>query len=245
MHTEIVLNLLLATLIGAAIGLERQWRQRFIGLSTNALVALGAASFTSLSLLFTDDASPTRMAAQVVSGIGFLGAGVIMRDGFSVRGLSTAATLWCSAAVGTLAGAGFILLAMQVGGMILLTNLLLHPLARFINRQTLQEQDQEQFYRIELTCKTSEEARIRAELLRGIAGDKLRLQNLESHALKDSGSVDVSALVYAIDREDEALDRLVGRILVAQVGDLGTHGLGDIAEALDAGQLVPRHDVWQ
>jgi putative Mg2+ transporter-C (MgtC) family protein len=100
------LNLLVAACLGAAIGLERQWRQRLAGLRTNTLVALGAAIFVTNSRGVSDDEGAARMAAQVVSGIGFLGAGVIFKEGLNVRGLNTAATLWCSAAVGLLAAGG-------------------------------------------------------------------------------------------------------------------------------------------
>ena len=103
---QAAISLGIATLMGAAIGFERQWRQRMAGLRTNTLVAIGAASFVIFEGLFPDDGSPTRVAAQVVSGIGFLGAGTIFREGLHVTGLNTAATLWCSAAVGLLAGSG-------------------------------------------------------------------------------------------------------------------------------------------
>lgn len=83
-----------AFLLGLLIGLERELRRHEAGLRTNALVALGAALFVSLSRLFDNEGSPTRVAGQVASGIGFLAGGVIIRDGFSVRGLTTAATLW-------------------------------------------------------------------------------------------------------------------------------------------------------
>lgn len=99
-------DLVVALGCGALIGSERQIRQRLAGLRTNALVALGAAGFVIFSQLFENEVSPTRVAAQVVSGIGFLGAGIIFRDGFNVHGLNTAATLWCSAGVGLMAGAG-------------------------------------------------------------------------------------------------------------------------------------------
>lgn len=99
--TPFVMNLLLAMCLGALIGAERQWRQRMAGLRTNALVATGAAVFI-LSSYATSPDSPGRIAAQIVSGIGFLGAGVIMREGMNIRGLNTAATLWCSAGIGVL-----------------------------------------------------------------------------------------------------------------------------------------------
>jgi len=103
---EPALRLGLALVLGSAIGIERQWQQKMAGLRTNALVALGASGFVVFSGL-VGEGDPIRIAAQVVTGIGFLGAGVILREGVNVHGLNTAATLWCSAMVGTIAGAGF------------------------------------------------------------------------------------------------------------------------------------------
>src|SRR5579871_4087029 len=105
--TSFVVRILIALILGTAIGVERQWHQRTAGLRTNALVSVGSALFASLACLMANESSPTRMAAQIVSGIGFLGAGLILREGNHVRGLNTAATVWCSAAVGTLCGSGF------------------------------------------------------------------------------------------------------------------------------------------
>ncbi len=123
-------NLLVALLLGACIGFERQWRQRLAGLRTNTLVALGAATFVVFEGTVGDPASRTRVAAQVVSGIGFLGAGIIFREGLNVRGLNTAATLWCSAAVGVLAGAGAWWQATLAATLVVGVNLLLRPLVQ-------------------------------------------------------------------------------------------------------------------
>jgi putative Mg2+ transporter-C (MgtC) family protein len=106
---EALLRLALAAALGAAVGIERELREREAGLRTHLLVALGSALFTiagayGFHSLRTD---PTRVAAQVVTGVGFLGAGAIIRQGFSVRGLTTAATLWVVAAIGIAAGAGY------------------------------------------------------------------------------------------------------------------------------------------
>src|SRR5215468_7725323 len=117
---QAALNLAVALCLSAVIGFERQWRNRLAGLRTNTLVAIGAASFVIFEQLIPDESSPTRVAAQVVSGIGFLGAGVIFREGLSVRGLNTAATLWCSAAVGVLAGTGFPADAAVVAALVIL-----------------------------------------------------------------------------------------------------------------------------
>jgi putative Mg2+ transporter-C (MgtC) family protein len=96
----------LAVLLGSGIGFERQWHQKMAGLRTNALVALGACGFVVFSAM-VNPADPTRIAAQVVTGIGFLGVGVILREGINVHGLNTAATLWCSAMVGAFAGGAY------------------------------------------------------------------------------------------------------------------------------------------
>ena len=124
---ETALRLGVALLLGSAIGFERQWNQKMAGLRTNALVALGAAGFVTFSGL-VGAGDPTRVAAQVVTGIGFLGAGVILREGVNVHGLNTAATLWCSAMVGTMAGAGHGSPALLAAGMVIATNLILRPL---------------------------------------------------------------------------------------------------------------------
>lgn len=92
------LRVVLALIFGSLIGAERQMRQRMAGLRTNALVATGACLFVAVAEISGDSQGSARIAAQVVSGIGFLGAGVIIREGLNVRGLNTAATLWCSAA---------------------------------------------------------------------------------------------------------------------------------------------------
>jgi putative Mg2+ transporter-C (MgtC) family protein len=139
--------------LGAAIGLERQWRQRLAGLRTNTLVALGAATFILFSRLTSDADGAARVGAQVVSGIGFLGAGVIFKEGLNVRGLNTAATLWCSAAVGLLAGMGFILYGLLCAALVVASNLILRPLVQAINRQPVDGSEVERTYVASVVCR--------------------------------------------------------------------------------------------
>jgi len=123
---ESLLRLALAALLGGLIGVERELREREAGLRTHLLVSLGSALFTIVGAYgfhsFLDSganvvrADPTRVAAQIVTGIGFLGAGAIIRQGLSVRGLTTAATLWVVAAVGLAAGAGYYSVAVITTG---------------------------------------------------------------------------------------------------------------------------------
>jgi putative Mg2+ transporter-C (MgtC) family protein len=166
---QAAISLGMAALVGASIGFERQWRQRMAGLRTNTLVAIGAASFVIFAGLFPDEGSPTRVAAQVVSGIGFLGAGIIFREGLQVTGLNTAATLWCSAAVGMLAGAGYPLHAALATSFVILVNLTLRPLVRIINRQPITQAETDFHYRVRVVCRNPEEAHVRALLLQGPA----------------------------------------------------------------------------
>ncbi len=102
---DTVVSLLTAFVLGTLIGAERQYRQRTAGLRTNVLVAVGAAAFVDIGMRLNGAGSAAHVLAYVVSGVGFLGAGVIMKEGLNIRGLNTAATLWGSASVGATAGA--------------------------------------------------------------------------------------------------------------------------------------------
>jgi putative Mg2+ transporter-C (MgtC) family protein len=209
---QAALDLGTAVGLGAVIGFERQWRNRLAGLRTNTLVALGAASFVVFEALFPGDSSPTRVAAQVVSGIGFLGAGIIFREGFNVRGLNTAATLWCSAAVGVLAGAGFPAHAAVATGFVVFVNLLLRPIVKFIDRQPLVSTEVEIGYLISVTCRSPDEAHIRALLLQGLSGSGLALRRLDSIDINGTGRVNVSAHLTATERIDAVVEKIVGRL---------------------------------
>lgn len=136
MHTlsdaQFALRLLIALGLGAGIGFERQWQRHEAGLKTNALVCAGSAMFVMMAGFFGE---PDRIVAQILPGIGFLGAGMIMRDGLHVRGLNTAATLWCSAAVGTLAGSGREAVAAVGALVIVAANIILREIANWVERR--------------------------------------------------------------------------------------------------------------
>lgn len=134
-----LLRLVLAFLFGAGIGLERQIRQRSAGLTTNALVSVGACVFILLSEIMYGEEQGNidrlRVVSQIVTGIGFLGAGVIMRDGFNIHGLNTAATIWCSAAVGSLCGFGMFFEGGMAAVAIVGTHLALKPITDRLDRR--------------------------------------------------------------------------------------------------------------
>lgn len=205
-------RLLAAVTFGAMIGIERQWRQRMAGLRTNALVALGAASFTVFAALTPDEISPTRVAAQVVSGIGFLGAGVILREGLNVRGLNSAATLWCAAAVGLLAGGAHYVPAAMTTLLIIGTNLFLRPLVRHINTTLPPPDEIELRYRVKIRARATDEAHVRALLLQGVAGTSLRLERLESRDVDEGSRVEVIAGMRSETKGSALLETLVGRL---------------------------------
>lgn len=207
------LNLIMAVVLGGAIGFERQWRQRLAGLRTNTLVSLGAAIFVVFEGQFTDT-SPTRVAAQVVTGIGFLGAGVIWKEGVNVRGLNTAATLWCSCAVGLLAGTGHWSRAILAAGLVAGVNLVLRPLVRLINRQPLETAEIETSYIVTVTCLETEEAQIRALMVQGFGVSDLHLRELESTDIEGTGRVAVNATLTSEKRREIALEYIVGRLSI-------------------------------
>ena len=124
-----------AALCGAMVGLERELRNKPAGFRTNILICVGAAMYMTVGLILTphggQQVDPTRIAAQVVTGIGFLGAGSILQAGGRVTGLTTAATIWVVAAIGLISGAGFPILAFVATCMVVLT---LVVLRRFENR---------------------------------------------------------------------------------------------------------------
>lgn len=210
--TPFVVNLLLAMCLGSLIGAERQWRQRMAGLRTNALVATGVAVFI-LSSYATSPDSPGRIAAQVVSGIGFLGAGVIMREGMNIRGLNTAATLWCSAGVGVLCGLGLYWNAVVATAVILCANILLREAAQRINMQPQQQAvDLEVRYRIQVTCGAEDEVLVRTLILQALNGVALRLQSLCSADIAKPGQLEVCAEIMATPAAQKEIESIVCRV---------------------------------
>jgi putative Mg2+ transporter-C (MgtC) family protein len=149
-----LVSLITAFVLGTLIGAERQYRQRTAGLRTNVLVAVGAAAFVDLAMHLSAEEGAVRVISYVVSGIGFLGAGVIMKQGMDVRGLNTAATLWASAAVGSCAGADMMAQAVALTFFVLAGNTLLRPLVNAINRIPLDEKASEATYYFKLAVTT-------------------------------------------------------------------------------------------
>src|SRR4030088_1796855 len=162
---DTLVSLATAFILGTLIGAERQYRQRTAGLRTNVLVAVGAAAFVDLAMHLNGADGAVRVIAYVVSGIGFLGAGVIMKEGMNVRGLNTAATLWGSAAVGCCAGADMLAQAVALTAFVLAGNTLLRPLVNTINRSPLDEKASEATYYFKLAVTPASLAEMRDRLV--------------------------------------------------------------------------------
>ncbi|MEP3344924.1 MAG: MgtC/SapB family protein [Litoreibacter sp.] len=207
---EATLNLALAALLGGLIGSERQMRQRMAGLRTNALVALGAAGFVTFAALFPNDINPTRVAAQIVSGIGFLGAGIIFRDGFNVHGLNTAATLWCSAAVGMMAGAGHLPYAAVLTGLIVFINLALRPIVKLLNKVTRSSPAKERVFQMRLRCARSDEREMRAFIVRNLAVNNLYLDATEVDG--DDKEVTIIVNVHGEGSTERNIERSISQM---------------------------------
>ena len=225
-------RVLVALALGILIGVERQWRQRMAGLRTNALVSLGAALFSSLSVLL-DGNNPTQIAAYIVSGTGFLAGAVIFKENFSVRGLNTAATLWATAAVGTLVGSGFYIEA-TIGALAVVgTNIVLRPIVQRINRQPLEQTELSREFVIRVACDSSKESSVRGLLLARIReAPQIVLRAIESRNL-DEGDVEVVATVVASSRAELDLERVVGRMSLER---------SILAASWRAGEITNSHD---
>lgn len=215
----IVVRLVAALAMGAVIGLERQWRARAAGLRTNALVALGSALFVVMGAVgFADvgaGSDPTRVAAQVVSGIGFLGAGVIMKQGSSVTGINTAATLWASAAVGALCGSGLLLVGLLGTVGVVLANMLLRPLGRRLDRHggTVRpgESDGTE-YTFEVHCRRDDEVFVRAIVFDAVHTDHFLVRSVGATDQPDDEVV-ITAVLDTCSRDDEKLEAAIAQVI--------------------------------
>ncbi|AXK79751.1 MgtC/SapB family protein [Pseudolabrys taiwanensis] len=198
----------IAFVLGTLIGAERQYRQRSGGLRTNVLVAVGAAAFVDIAMRLSGNDGAVRVIAYVVSGVGFLGAGVIMKEGKNVWGLNTAATLWCSAAVGACAGSDLAAEAVALTVFVLAGNTLLRPLVNAINRAPISEKGTEAVYEVRATTDLD-----RLEAARELIESKLEAAHYPLRGVavegRDEGSVELIATLIASAANSEELDDIV------------------------------------
>lgn len=194
LFTTYLVRLGCAFVLGTIIGVERQMRQRNAGLRTNILVAVGAAAFTILSYAMT-------------SGIGFLGGGLIIKDGLTVRGLNTAATIWCSAACGTLSGVGLYAEAAVLVICVLMTHCLFRPLCSFLEKRTVRVYH----YSVRAVCQRSASDSIQKLIMDTLVFD----QDVKLNALfykGDDDRVEVCCDMETLGEHKLLLDLVVSRL---------------------------------
>ncbi|WP_281497997.1 MgtC/SapB family protein [Mycolicibacterium sp. F2034L] len=215
MAADLLTRVGLAAVLGLVIGLERQWRSRMAGLQTMALVSTGSALFLILGAYSFPGADPTRVAAQIVSGIGFLGAGVIMKQGSSVTGLNTAATLWSTAAVGALAGAWLWREAIASAIIVCGANLCLHPLADKMDRRKswAGREHPAVDYLLTAVCHADQDSEVRQLLVRTVELPELQMTSMRLTSA-GAGTVEFRIELSAAARVDAVLERAVGALVV-------------------------------
>jgi putative Mg2+ transporter-C (MgtC) family protein len=202
-------RLLLAFILGTVIGFERQWRHKIAGVKTNALVAVGAALFILLSEKITGDASAaSRIAANIVTGIGFLGAGVMMRNGINVTGINTAATIWCSAAIGSLAGLGYWYESLVGTTFVVLGNILLRPIGEKIDNRIKQITESGNSYIINISVIAGSIGLVKHNLIDALANEA----TLHITAIQTIGSSEITANIHSLDRRHTDIENIVNKI---------------------------------
>lgn len=208
---DTLVSLFVAFVFGAMIGAERQYRQRSAGLRTNVLVSVGAAAFVDLADHLGGADGSVRVIAYVVSGIGFLGAGAIMKEGMNVRGLNTAATLWASAAVGSCAGADMVAQSAALTLFVIAGNTLLRPLVNAIDRIPLNEQASEATYEVIVTTDAT-----RAADMRDILSERLEIAKYpirETNVVyRSNDNVEISVRLVSLSVDPRDLDTVVAEL---------------------------------
>ena len=210
---DFTLRLSAAFVLGAFIGFERQWHQKSAGLRTNTLVCVGSAAFILLSTRIGGDATG-RIASYIVSGIGFLGGGVIMKDGFTVRGLNTAATIWCSASVGSLAALGLFPEAAITALFIVAVHFFLRPISNRL-RSKMANREEYTEYLLYIKCKNEVENHIRVLLMQSLSGtDSVLLKSLTSDDNGVPENAIITAEVHASKPQDALIEKIASRLTI-------------------------------
>ncbi|MBX3261834.1 MAG: MgtC/SapB family protein [Labilithrix sp.] len=213
---DTLVSLTTAFVMGGLIGFERQVRQRTAGLRTNILVAVGAAVFVDAANRLHGHEGAVRTISYVVSGIGFLGAGVIMREQGNVRGLNTAATLWGSAAVGACAGSDLILEAVLGTGFVLAANTLLRPVADRINRQPMDGTTVEVTNTVTVIATHTHRKEALGALEEMLEEANIPTRDIEIRAFGED-EVTIEATLTPASVAGDELDQLVARIAALSV----------------------------
>ena len=203
-----------AFVFGVLVGLERELRNHEAGLRTNALVAFGAALFVSLARWCQVEGDPTRIAGQIVTGVGFLAGGVIIRDGLNIRGLNTAGTLWCTAAIGTLAGSGFLAAAAFGTAVILFLNTVLRPFANQFDSWVRKIGLTTMSYRLTFVVSDKEVDALRSVVLSAVE-QRLRITLIGLRLDNDGKTGDAHLVAEVTAFADQEMEQLMAAVATA------------------------------
>ena len=208
-YGEFLYRISVSFILSLLVGLERQIRGRAIGLRTSVLVSVGTFMFVSFSVqLMTPDVS--RIASQVVSGIGFLGAGVILKDGTNIKGLNTAATLWCSAAIGVLCAGGLIIEASIGTAFILFCNIVLRYITKKVhitkNKVTIYDD-----YVLKLTLESEKASKIKEMIMQTSEDESVSLTDMEINDV-DLGRVKINAGFRVLTEKNSIMEKLMNSV---------------------------------
>ena len=218
--TGFSLHLFAAAVFGAIIGLERQWTRHQAGILTNVIVCIGSYAFTAFSFItLNDGVDITRVASGIVSGIGFLGAGLILREGSNVRGLNTAATVWATSAVGILCCIKNLEYAMIVALVIVVVHLVLHPVSDYISKlrkydKNDKKKNKEAYYRISVVCPEESELEVRKSIMSIIKNEPdVLLHTLEStESRSDEHNKKIRAHISTKTDNDALVENLITKV---------------------------------
>ena len=210
-YITFTMRIIYALILGILIGLERQLTGHIAGIRINALICMGTCFFTMFPMLYGSE-EVFRVGSSIVSGVGFLCSGVIFKENGSVRGMNTAATLWCTSAIGILASTDRYVIAAIASLILISTNLILGPLSRKIH-PVITSDETEKIYKISITCEEDAEPKIRKMAINGASCKNLYLNNLESGDVVGN-KVEVIAEYYSVGKTKlHLLEDFVGKIL--------------------------------
>ena len=223
-----VIGILICFILSFAVGLERQYRRRFIGLRTTILLAIGTYMFVSMSFIIgASKTDLTRIAAGIVSGISIIGAGVIIKQGNKVQGLTTAATLWCDAAIGALCATGAYYEAVLGSCIVIIVNLLLRKVSHSVNESVYRKLARES-YSLIINVSQSKVNMIRKETNKLLSNKNydIIIENIDVSKNKTSVDMEINFSIRAIQHEyvDELLDKLddnedINKIDIKKIND--------------------------
>ena len=205
-YTTLIIRICVALFLSLLIGIERQWRGRAAGIRTNVLVCLGSFLFASTPIILNEE-NNLRMAAQVISGIGFLGAGVVIKDGANISGLNTAATLWCNAAIGVLCALGLVIEATIATVIILTINIVIRYITIKIDR--LNNKNKEKQYTITINLDKEKETILRTTIIQLINDIKLKINGM--YTKEKEGKIEIIYNVSAINIDESGIEQIITR----------------------------------